>query len=85
MTALSSSRNGRYPGKARLAMRIGTESRAAVFADGDQIRTGRRRRRAQRASGVEALAGQVAQALDRVRNWVAVSGIDQAFADQLLG
>lgn len=76
-----------YPGKARLAMRIGTEYRAA------RVR-GRHWITFAQALGVdessvllrvEALVREIPEALDRVRERVAGSSIDEAFTDQLLG
>jgi serine/threonine-protein kinase HipA len=76
-----------YPGKARLAMRIGTEYRAA------RVR-GRHWAKFAQALGVdessvllrvEALVSEIPEALDRVRERVAGSGIDEAFTGQLLG
>lgn len=76
-----------YPGKARLAMRIGTEYRAA------RVR-GRHWIKFAQAVGVdessvllrvEALVREIPEALDRVRERVAGRSIDEAFTDQLLG
>jgi serine/threonine-protein kinase HipA len=76
-----------YPGKAKLAMRIGTEYRAA------RVR-GRHWSKFAQALGVdessvllrvEALVSDIPGALGRVRERVAGSSIDEAFTDQLLG
>jgi serine/threonine-protein kinase HipA len=76
-----------YPGKARLAMRIGTEYRAA------RVR-GRHWSSFAQALGVDeesvlhrvmALVHDVPAALERVRERVGSSGIDQKFSGKLLG
>jgi serine/threonine-protein kinase HipA len=76
-----------YPGKARLAMRIGTEYRAArvrgrhwiKFAQALGVDESSVLRR------VEALVSEIPEALGRVRERVAGSGVDEAFTGQLLG
>jgi serine/threonine-protein kinase HipA len=79
--------NVEHAGKAKLSMRIGTEYRAA------RVR-GRHWMAFAQAVGVDessvlarvqALVGQIPGALDRVRERVAASGVDEAFADRLLG
>lgn len=76
-----------YAGKARLAMRIGTEYRAAHlrgrhwsrFAESLQVDP-------QSVVGrVSALVHDIPAAADRVRDRVAASGVDEAFTDRMLG
>jgi serine/threonine-protein kinase HipA len=75
-----------YPGKAKLAMRIGPEYRAAYVR-------GRHWARFAQDIGVdessllqrvEALVMDIPEALDRVRERTAGSGVDETFTDQLL-
>jgi serine/threonine-protein kinase HipA len=76
-----------YPGKAKLAMRIGTEYRSARVRGRHWIKFAQALGVDERSVllRVEALVGEIPEALDRVRERVAGSGIDEAFTDQLLG